>query len=151
MNNLQFNEWLENRDPELYSEIDWRGLAEKGVAGARRGWDGMGDKARSAAKKAALGGAIGMTALGVGNHMLGPSDVDLVQKHFPNIAVQKLSQEELESYVAMAKTANAADRAEQAVDGANKFQYQQHNKQSPEDGFRNDVPDTHYQSPSFRK
>lgn len=165
MNNLQFNEWLENRDPELYSEVDWRGLAEKGgklgMAGARmakRGWDSMEDKARSTAKKAALGGAIGMAALGAGNHMLGPGDMDLVQKHFPNVAVQELNPDELEAHVAMAKAQTVSQGVDRTIkstdhllDKVNKFQYKQHNRQEPDGGFRSDVPDTHYQNPSFRK
>jgi len=149
-----FNEWLEHRDPEFYSEVDWQNMAKKGAklgmdgaSMAKAGWDSMGDKARSTAKKAALGGAIGMSALGVGNNMLGPSDMDLVQKHFPNVVAQELSPEELDGYVAMAK----AGEAGQAADEMNKKHYLQDNGQKPDGGFRDDIPTSHYQNPYFRK
>lgn len=119
MNNLTFNEWLERRDPDIYSEVDWKGMA----------------------KKAALAGGIGMAGLGGLNHMIGPGDADLIQKHFPSVNIETLDKSTLSSY---ADAAKAMEKGDSASNNADRSMY----GKPPEDGFRTDVPDTHYQNPA---
>jgi hypothetical protein len=164
MNNLQFNEWLENRDPELYSEVDWRGLAEKGgklgMAGARmggklgmagaglakKGWDGASDKVRRTAKQAALGGAIGVAALG---GFSGDPGIDLVSKHtnMPAAQVQQMKETDPTQYQDLLQKS----QTDKTVHGL----HQSFNKEmgtdspEPEDGYNWQAPRTHYQNPYF--
>jgi len=132
---LAFNEWLQERDPELYAEVDWRGLA----------------------KKAALGGAIGLGAFGAMSSN-GPIDRALVQKAFPNIQIQQLDKSLLKDLTTAARGMKHADSSvvdmqdvDRVLTQADKLLYQGKHGQNPEGGFRSDVPDTHYQNPKFWK
>jgi len=132
-----FEEWVKENHSEYYSE-DWRSFAKKG----------------------ALAAGIGMAGLGIGNKMLGPSNVELIQKHFPTVAVNSLSPSEISHYAQAAKAiekgqsaSNQADRTIKSTDDflhrVDKSAYKIKHGREPDGGFNQNVPNTHYQNPAF--
>lgn len=70
---MTFDEWLEQNDPELYSEIDWRGLKNRGKDMAQGAWDKAGDAVGPKARNILGTGALMAGSLMGGAHLNSPS------------------------------------------------------------------------------